>query len=59
MGAPTYDFAKISEKLHTIEKILGRRGVCFGCAPLDPPLLTVNNDEMNLGDSQTIESLLL
>ena len=25
-GAPTYDFAKFSEKLHEIEKILGRRG---------------------------------
>ena len=27
--------------------------------PLDPPLITVNNDEMNLGDSQTIKSLLM
>ena len=25
-GAPTYDFVKISEKLHEIEKILGRGG---------------------------------
>ena len=25
-GAPTYDFVKFSEKLHEIEKILGRRG---------------------------------
>ena len=25
-GAPTYDFAKISEKLHEIEKDWGRRG---------------------------------
>ena len=25
-GAPTYDFAKISEKLQEIEKILGHRG---------------------------------
>ena len=24
-GAPTYDFAKFCEKLHEIEKILGRR----------------------------------
>ena len=24
-GAPTYDFVKFSEKLHEIEKILGRR----------------------------------
>ena len=24
--APTYDFAKFCEKLHEIEKILGRRG---------------------------------
>ena len=25
-GAPTYDFAKFSEKLHEIEKILGHGG---------------------------------
>ena len=25
-GAPTYDFAKIGEKLHEIEKIMGHRG---------------------------------
>ena len=25
-GAPTYDFAKFCEKLHEIEKNLGRRG---------------------------------
>ena len=25
-GAPTYDFAKFSEKLHEIEKIFGRGG---------------------------------
>ena len=30
-GAPTYDFAKISEKLHEIEKIFGPGG---GCVPL-------------------------
>ena len=33
-GAPTYDFAKFSKKLHEIEKILGRRG-----SPLDSPLI--------------------
>ena len=33
-GAPTYDFVKFSEKLHEIEKILGRRG---GRAPGAPP----------------------
>ena len=33
-GAPTYDFAKISEKLHEIEKILGRGG--GGHMPLTP-----------------------
>ena len=32
-GAPTYDFAKFYEKLHEIEKILGRRGACAGGAP--------------------------
>ena len=26
-GAPKYDFAKFSKKLHEIENILGRRGV--------------------------------
>ena len=36
--APTYDFAKFSEKLHEIEKILGRRGRDVGAPPLDPPL---------------------
>ena len=25
-GGPTYDFVKLSQKLHEIEKILGRRG---------------------------------
>ena len=32
--APTYDFAKFCEKLHEIEKILGRRG---GGVPGCPP----------------------
>ena len=32
MGAPTYDFAKISEKLHEIEKIFGRGGRPLGSA---------------------------
>ena len=35
-GAPTYDFAKFCEKLHEIEKILGRRAP----PPLNPPLAT-------------------
>ena len=39
-GAPTYDFAKFSEKLHKLEKILGRRGAP-GEPPLDPPLLYI------------------
>ena len=40
-GAPTYDFAKFCEKLHDIEKILGRwggGGLGAGGAPLNPPL---------------------
>ena len=37
MGAPTYDFAKISIKLHEIEKILGHRGDRRRGAP-DPPM---------------------
>ena len=32
-GAPTYDFVKFSEKLHEIEKILGRGGARAGCTP--------------------------
>ena len=37
-GAPTYDFATFSKKLHEIEKILDRKG-----APsVDPPLETIN-----------------
>ena len=39
-GSPTYDFAKISKKLHEIENILGRGGApgAPGVPPLDPPL---------------------
>ena len=36
-GAPTYDFAKFSKKLHEIEKIVGHRGA----SPLDPRLFVV------------------
>ena len=32
-GANKYDFAKISEKLHEIENILGCRGACAGVPP--------------------------
>ena len=41
-GAPTYDFAKFCEKLHEIEKILGRGeggDRARGVPPLNPPLL--------------------
>ena len=41
-GVPTYDFAKFCEKLHEIEKILGRRGVHAGGTPPNPPL-TIND----------------
>ena len=39
-GASTYNFAKFSEKLHEIEKILVRReeGRALRAPPLDPPL---------------------
>ena len=33
-GAPTYDFAKISQKLHEIERIWTGRGARVPCAPL-------------------------
>ena len=33
----TYNFAKISRKLHGIENFLGRRG-CAPVTPLDPPM---------------------
>ena len=38
-GEPTYDFAKISQKLHEIERIW-TRGYVSLVPPLDPPLLT-------------------
>ena len=39
-GAPTYDFAKFHEKLHEIEKILGRRGGrAWICHWVDPGFL--------------------
>ena len=41
-GAPTYDFAKFCEKLHEIEKILGRRGARTR-APPHPPLLCLSD----------------
>ena len=44
-GAPTYDFAKFSEKLHDIEKILVRREAPR--APLDPSLVSTVNDVGN------------
>ena len=37
-GAPTYDFAEFSQKLHEIERIW-----IPGGAPLDPPLLIEAN----------------
>ena len=39
-GGPTYDFAKISQKLHEIERIRTRGGVPWA-PPLDPPLISV------------------
>ena len=36
-GAPTYDFAKFSQKLHEIERIWTRGGASLP-PPLDPPL---------------------
>ena len=38
VGAPTYDFAKFSEKLHEIENILGRRGRTTPHPPHPAPL---------------------
>ena len=37
-GAPTYDFAKFSQKQHEIERIWTPRGTSVPCAPLDPPM---------------------
>ena len=34
--SPTYDFAKLSQKLHEIENILGCQGMCTRAMPLDP-----------------------
>ena len=41
-GMPTYDFAKFSEKMHEIEKILGHRG--GGHVPGAPPKSTTDID---------------
>ena len=43
-GAPTYDFVKISQNMHEIEKILDHRGGRAPGAPpsLDPPLTSCN-----------------
>ena len=38
-GAPTYDFAKISQKLHEIERIWTGGGARPSRPPLDPPLM--------------------
>ena len=38
-GAPTYDFAKFSQKLHEIERIWAPGGARPSRPPLDPPLL--------------------
>ena len=51
MGAPTYDFAKFCEKLHEIEKILGRGGGggrTPGTLPLNPPLLHIQNPQIKV-----------
>ena len=40
-GAPSYDFAKFSQKVHKIERIWTPRGARIPHAPLDPPLQTV------------------
>ena len=37
-GAPTYDFAKFSQKLHEIERIWAPGGACVPRAPLNAPL---------------------
>ena len=39
-GAPTYDLAKFSQKLHEIERIWTRGVRVPRAPPLDPPLLT-------------------
>ena len=38
-GAPTYDFAKFSQKLHEIERIWAPGGARPSRPPLDPPLM--------------------
>ena len=37
-GAPTYNLANFSRKLHENEEILGRAGRASLAPPLDPPL---------------------
>ena len=53
---PTYDFVKFSEKLHEIEKILGRGwggGGRSGCAPLNPPLTTTTLNQKHFSKATT------
>ena len=38
-GAPTYHFAKFSQKLHEIERIWAPGGGASLAPPLDPPVL--------------------
>ena len=45
VGAPTYDFAKFSRKLHEIERIWAPGG--RPSRPLDPPLLCIAEDKIN------------
>ena len=47
-GAPTYDFAEFCEKLHEIEKILGRAGGVPGVPPLNPPLTYIRASESEI-----------
>ena len=51
-GGPTYDFAKISQKLHEIERIWALGGGLSLAPPLDPPLVIVTG--IKLRSSQNI-----
>ena len=44
-GAPTYDFAKFSQKLHEIERIWTPRGHASLAPPLDPPLFKLSEKD--------------
>ena len=57
-GAPTYDFAKFSQKLHEIERIWTLGGVSPKFYYVDPPLTTIVKPSKNFLTSSKKGKLL-